>query len=352
MNEIVELRFPHFPLRLGTPLRTPSSAWPAWGIAHCSEHEFQRLVSLSEDAYCCEWQATTAAQHADITAAAKVAGLGGANQRLNASVADIAVGLVQRSQEDPIRILDLGAGAGGTTIAIWKRLPRNLRIRTHWTLLDPAEHALRQALTALLDLGVKPRQVAIEPERDLDGLRRHRRTYDLVVGTAAVHHHAYLDPVFALVANSMKPSAFLVIGDWHNHLSTHPALILSLMQQLTWAGKGADLAAFLTRYPAAARWPRKRMTPAQRHANMQITAFWLAYAQRPHPPGREFLVLEGHRPIRDYVRCLQRAGLRVPRRLPGQRGPNPRFILPRSELLAVLVAQEPQFDCDCGRKAC
>ena len=109
-QRIPELRFRNAPIRLGSHLRAPAFAWPAWGIPHDTHAEFMRLVALSEMAYGVESAPTKRASHDDIARAAAAAGLGSANEQLNAIVAVVAADVISEAPEAPFRILDLARG--------------------------------------------------------------------------------------------------------------------------------------------------------------------------------------------------------------------------------------------------
>ena len=139
------IKFLSAPLNLGSPLRTPHFAWPSWGIQYENDEEFKNLLSLSESAYSHEWKETRQVSHEAINHAAKHAGLGGANELLNDCLAEAAARIIHESHNNKFYILDVGAGSGATTHAIWKILSSNDRIRTQWLLLDPATAAMKEA---------------------------------------------------------------------------------------------------------------------------------------------------------------------------------------------------------------
>ena len=183
-------------------------------------------------------------------------------------------------------------------------------------------------------------QLTLWTERDLDALPRYSEYFSLVVSTAAIHHHAYLEPVLTGTANALAQGGFFVIADWHNSLSTHPAFILNLLSQLQWPDKHSDIELFERTYPVA-RQVQPELKSEQRQANMQIMQFWAAYARYQKSRTEQFFVLEGHRPVMHYINSLNHAGLTIPKCMPYSDSPNPLFLLPDSELLTVLVAHKP-----------
>jgi SAM-dependent methyltransferase len=329
--------FRSLPLQLGSPLRVAHFAWAHWGIKWANQSEFKRFVKQSEEEYAKEWTRTTGASHQDIALASKAAGLHDANQRLNRKVAEIVRVLINRVEGGKVQVLDLGAGAGATTLAILDAIGQRDRDRVHWVLLDPAEKALGQAYKALIKAGVPGNRVEVVVGSDLICLPKWPRRFDVVVSAAAIHHHAYLQPLFSFIAKSLKPGGHLVVGDWFNGLSLDPSKVLWLLWGLDWPEKEVDLGVFERLIGGReANWLKVR--PEDRRADEQIAAFWRNYAQIRHPGASSFIVLEGHRRPRHYVADLRRAGMMVPSRLPGRLGRNPTFLTPDSSLLGVLWA--------------
>jgi len=328
------------PLRLGTPLRAPLFAWPDWGIDMSGAKHLQLLLEQSEEAYRCEWEHTDHRNHDRIQNASQLAGLGQANGLLNAYLGKVAGILMAQIRRDTIRVLDVGAGAGATTLSVWRNLSATDRCRVQWTLIDPAIHALQQAESLLRQEGMASDQLILHAKRDAETVSMYCSHFDLVISSAAIHHHADVRPVFEDISRALMPGGFLVVADWHNTLSAHPAFILSLLDQLDWCNKRQDMQRFKRAYPRATEIP-PLLTARQRRANRQIMAFWVHYAQLNEQASDKFYVLEGHRPVAHYLRELIDAGLDVPSLIPQTQDPNPVLLLPDSELLAVSVAHKP-----------
>jgi SAM-dependent methyltransferase len=308
-QQVYELTFRNAPIRLGSPLRAPSFAWPAWGFHFDTQQEFERFVALSEKAYSGEWATTNCSSHDEISRATAAAGLGSANEHLNTCVALVAAALISEAPGSRSRILDLGAGSGATALAVWKNLDSKVRLRTSWTLVDPAKSALEQAVARLTESGMSSEQLSIYTMRDLDIMPQWNQCYDLIISTAAIHHHAYLEPVFRLIHQVLAPGGSFIGGDWHNSLSTHPAEILELLDTLQWEGKKADIASFIAKYPASRQAQPTGGSPEQLKATAHIMEFWQAYARSRRAADVEFCVIEGHRPASYYLEGFAAAGL-------------------------------------------
>lgn len=77
------------PVELGSLLRTPFYAWSNWGIHYDDQTEIEQLLEASEQCYRSEWDQTSNWGRDEIAQAATATGLGDANSRLNAAIADV-----------------------------------------------------------------------------------------------------------------------------------------------------------------------------------------------------------------------------------------------------------------------
>jgi SAM-dependent methyltransferase len=328
------------PLNFGSLLRTPTFSWKSWGIQWGSDEEFARLVALSEAAYRSEWESTIGVDHTSIQMASEAAGLGGANQTLNTLLGQVVSELLPRIPANPIRVLDIGAGTGQTSLAIWTGVAESDHGRFHWTLLDPAARALEEARGNLRTAGFDMSKVELICEEDQRHLVATIERYDLIVSTAALHHHAFLEPVFQRLADALRPGGFVVMADWHNRLSTHPRYLLSLLLEMDWPEKAESIARFREKYSSQLAEKVSSDRPDLRKADEQIRAFWREYTRLKGQSPSQFIILEGHRPVAYYLSLLEAAGLSVPAASPRTAMANPRFAFPDSSLLAVTFASK------------
>jgi SAM-dependent methyltransferase len=326
------------PVELGSHLRVPHFAWPLWGITWSSHREFNDLVGQSEKAYRSEWDGTTVRNHEEIAQASRVAGLKDANGKLNEKVAEVALSVIASHRSEQINILDVGTGSGATALAVWSQLCDEARRRTRWVFLDPAKQALMEAKQAALTAGLAAHQLDLLPSRDLDAFPYLSDKFDVVLAVASIHHHAYLPPVLSGLAQCLKPEGFLIVGDWFNGLSLHPARVLALLEKMKWKDREEYLEAFMEQFPASTNDIEEEVSDEDRCADEQIAAFWLAYSNIVGSAAHPLRVLEGHRRIEHYIGGLRKAGLHTPARLTSQNIGNPHFLIPNSSLLAVLTA--------------
>jgi len=332
---------PQMPVVLGSPLRVPHYAWPNWGITCQTAEESQTLMEASEQEYRGEWDTTNPMGHAEIAQAAVQAGLGDANALLNTEIGRIATGVFQVSALEPLSVLDLGAGTGGTTMAVSRAWEEIHEIPMKYTLVDPAAQALRAAEQNLSTRFHGHLHASFFTQTDHQFLKSTPpATFDLLVAGAAIHHHSDIRPLLALCFGALVPGGFAVIGDWHNSMWEHPYRVLQLLETMDWPRKAEDLRLFRRAYPLANQHIELPLANPDQLANSQIQAFWAAYARVHRPEVGRFVLLEGHRPVKKYIEDLSSVGFEVPSKLPGGRD-NPTFIIGGSSLLAVTVAIKP-----------
>jgi len=326
-NEIV---FAGLPFQLGNPLKTPSTAWRNWRIYWESENEFRRLAAMSETYYQNEWEDTSQMRLEAIATASCRAGLSDCNTALNTAVAEAVLRHVD-TLPSGFSMLDVGTGAGNAALAVLKRVDSAKAI-AQLHLVDPAKRSLNHAGARILDSELVPKH----------GLFLHATTdlhlpnlfpspkFDLIVSSAALHHHGHLEPAIGAIAHCLKPGGLLVVGDWHNSMWTDPGRVYELLRSLSWSEKGGDLARFANRYPTT---PVAEPDPLLRMANEQISAFWRAYTGVRTAKPLSSQMLEGHRPPADYTILARKSGLHT------VEPPQPLF--PDSALLCVHVARKP-----------
>lgn len=332
----------NLPIRLGSPLRVPHYAWHNWGIEYGSEVEFHHLVKLSEDEYRSEWDWTTDERHGDIAIASKKAGLEDANARLNKAVANVVFKII-RYRNGRIRILDVGAGSGQTTLAVIRELDELPIESAEFFLFDPAKKALQAGARRLAEIGLNEGEnFHIYPITDLNMSNYvQEESADIVVSVASIHHHAFLGAVFELIFKLCKRNGVFIIGDWHNSMWEHPNKVFAMLSKMDWTEKSKDLDKFTTVFPEALTDPGPEEDQRLNKANEQIKAFWKFYSRIGVEKNKQFSVLEGHRPTWRYRKEMERCGFSTSGSLIDTLIPtNPRPLLPDSSLLCITIGQK------------
>ena len=327
------------PVSLGSPLRAPSYAWKAWGVEWNTEEDYWGLVALSEAAYKQEWEMTGSAGHDDISTAAENAGLGNANQRLNEAVARI-VAVEAAARGHPLRLLDIGAGSGDTTLSILKAIKD--RDGLFYTLVDPAERALGEARSRLRKTGLSSgRHFELHCASDIETTTvLDSGSFDIIVAVASLHHHSDIHEPIGALSGLLAPGGLLVVGDWHNTVWEHPSRVLELLKRLHWAGKADDLDDFVDLYPNALEVTQK-VSGRMLRANKLVGEFWKAYSSCRTASQPQFLLLEGHRPPQRYIEAMGQHGLVVSSGETGSIARNPMFLSPEESLLAITAGRKP-----------
>ncbi len=336
------------PIGLGSPLRVPSHAWRNWGISWETEAEYARLITLGEEEYRKEWKTTTEHSHHDIARAANLAGLGDANSRLNAACAGLVAKEVQ-AQKRELRILDVGAGTGNTSLAVFAATSHLHHPQV--TLLDYAKSALDQASESLTASGLVPNRdfsVCLGQDMQAETLFG-KDCFDIVIAVAALHHHSDILVGLGPIAAALKPGGLVIVGDWHNTMWENPARVHALLRQLgDWPQKNQDIEQFgATLHPDQCLLQEN--DSVMERANGYITEFWKAYALSRTVSAPRLLVLEGHRSPAAYRAALSACSISVdPRMLRLDLPTNPFLLTPESSVLGITVgrkAGETLFTC-------
>ncbi|MBI4225797.1 methyltransferase domain-containing protein [Candidatus Roizmanbacteria bacterium] len=330
------------PLVMGSPNRTPSYTIANWGVQKIDE---QTVVNL----YRAEWAQGTKDQLALVSQAAEKAGLGNHPELLRQKTAQVISAILENHPTNGnLRILDVGAGPGLSTLAIWLTLPEEARSKVEMILLDPSSQSLDAAEQLIIEYGVNYQRI---DGVDLD-IPQHlfRPSVDVLTGVASIHHHSQIP--FEIYHNVLKPGGFAIFADWHNSIWEHPARVYQFLQSFDWPNKQVGLKHWLETYPQAKSAISEPEVPAERQANIDITNFWLAYAeivkQNGHLGSNAIWPLEGHRPVREYVKAMQQAGLRLDSDSisklirSGVINANPYQLLPDSSLLMLTIGQKPK----------
>ena len=328
------------PIKLGSPLKVPHYAWSDWGIIYHNENEFEELVRMSENGYEQEWMSTCEEGHKDISLASERAGLGDANEKLNEQNAQIVSKLVKYFNND-VKILDLGAGVGATTVKIFEKLEDNKKERAFFLLIDPASKASQEAEAKLNKIGLKiGKNFDIKIATDLDIPRVIKEQQDIVTSVAAIHHHAYLTRPFENIYNIIEEKGFFITADWHNSMWEHPCRVYELLTELDWVSKESDLCNFKRIYPRAVRNCSK-LKKEDMIANEMIKNFWKEYCSVRKYGKSNFMILEGHRPAEKYIDEMKKVGFKTGTDLIKKLIlHNPYQILPNSSLLCLTIGQK------------
>ena len=236
----------------GSIFRIACQYLPAWGIGVTDENR-RWIERRSIKSYCEEWRRGGDDYHKAINIAIRKANLQYAHDEINGMLAEIAVNMVRAmfelrkfSPDDPCRVLDIGAGSGGTTVAILDRMSEDKQTREmaracRFTLIEPSPDQLfsdrNDMISAEQKLGRHP--IGLDNENYsllCTDLVSHLpemapASYDMVVSNAAFHHFSFLTHMQSLY-EKLRENGVMVVGDWHNTVFSHPAYVLPILREL------------------------------------------------------------------------------------------------------------------------
>lgn len=323
-----EILTPHdeslMPLILGSPYRVPDYAYPNWGLQYIDE-------SNANQAYQAEWAVGDEEQLALVSRATILAGFGDYPELLRRTTASVVSNLVEQVKiSSTLQILDLGSGPGKSAEAVYEALPADVRGKSEITLLDPSADSLQTAEELMERKGIKHRIVHCIDSNMLGQIEP--GSVDFITAVASIHHHARIP--FDIYSDVLKPGGFLVIADWHHSLWEHPYSVYRFLTNFNWPKREEGLEHWLKIYPQAYDIPELSDKMEDRVAVEEITRFWLAYkkiADEASLDHNAIWPLEGHRPVSQYIKGMQEAGLLTD---------VPHQLLPDSTLLMITVGNK------------
>lgn len=331
------------PLQPGNPARAPSDGWKNW--FDYNQHDIEEIRTIGEEDYLDEWKDQAQFGLDDIAIAAERVGIQNVNGRLNEYVGRAAAlyaseGINHRGE---IRVLDIGALTGNTSLAFWENIPNHIRSRVRFTAIDLSRKGLEGKggyIERLREAGARISEVHVNSDLAILPLLE-EAGYDIVFEVAVRHQHG----------ENLKPTqdrfrvtregGILLAGDWHVYdMWKHPARLRTvLFPMFDFDGKEEIIENFLAAYPHA-NDELPTLTPAQQRSNYEIARFWTEYAKvwesHKDPSRPRFRFIEGHRPAEDYLRDMREAGFTVDVPLMADyTHSNPFYIRPESTLNAV-----------------
>lgn len=332
------------PVTSGGIARVPDSAYEAWGLKYQNEH-------LADLAYQAEWNVPNGEVLPSLVGKASNLAFGQDYAQLvrdeqAKTFAAIIDHLIERDRL-PSRwnAIEIGAGSGGSALAMHKALPDKVKDDVTFILIDPSRSSLDMAKQVMEQNNIKHRILA---GSDTEAIKKiEPDSADFVTGVASIHHHARIP--WELYYGVLKRFGFTVFTDWHQTTWTHPGYVYDMVSQFgDYPGKEEELEDFLGKFPQALHRPPLPSKPEDRKAMRQIWKFWAAMAdvsQEMNLEGTPLWFLEGHRDISEYVFGMSNAYLNSNNPdtfvliKSGRIKSNPEQILADSSLLQKLIGQ-------------
>lgn len=281
-------------LRFDLLLKINPSFLLHWGIgANLISDPNARQAAIN--GYAVEWTETGPEHHAAVAEGARLSGLGDSNKLMNEMMADFIVSKLKH-HEIP-RILDLGCGPGGSTIALLDNLPKRVRIMSFATLVDPAG-TLFKARDDIKNKGFKV--VAIHKSLVEDWLHiTDLGTVNIVLFGASLHH-MNVGFVLSELKKKLPGGALIGVAEWCHGLLKSPAHFRVLVSVLDNIIEPGILMRFDERFPMG---PRRRAEILDKEPKKEIAAimsmaggFWPNHAIACKKAGIKpmFSPYEGH----------------------------------------------------------
>lgn len=336
------------PVTSGGIARVPDFAYPIWGLKLEDAHEDY----LATPAYGAEWNVEGGDKLPALVGKASDLAFGADYAQLvrdrEAQTLATFVNYMYKKNRLPSRwtVAEIGAGAGGSALAMHKFLPDAIKDDVTFILIDPSRSSLDMARQVMEENNIKHKILVGSDTEAIKTLEP--KSVDFVTGVASIHHHAEIP--FGSYAGILKQYGFAIFTDWHQMTWTHPGYVYDMVSQFgDYPGKEAALEGFLEKFPQALHRPSLPSKPEDRKAMRQIWRFWAAMAQVSQEMGLEgtpLWFLEGHRDVGEYIKGMNRAGLTTRSSLilelirNDEIKSNPEQILEDSSLLQTLAGQK------------
>jgi len=276
----------HLPVCLGSVFKVDSLYYPNWGFAITPENaaELKRNAEFYYRKDYAERRRNSrieSLQKSDI----KVT-----NEKRMAEFMAIIVREMLRSMDDGKRefqICDIPAREGHLSAAIAHALLRdadteNLLSRTVFNLVDISGQKLDKAEETLTQFRAKSEKCITEDEVHFGKLSP--GSFDIVVTLGHLHHKPFLTEYLSKLNKVLKADGALVIGDWHSPLCSHPAYVISLLQNLVHDSSRLDM--FREIMASQLATPRDLLEPDETCSLMDHIAHWKSVMRRltENPP--------------------------------------------------------------------
>lgn len=349
------------PIQLESGKRVNRIYYPEWGIPE------GKYRASSDALYAKEWKGGPG-QMDNVAKAAMDSGIGSFSVSLR-NVVGRSVAYMVHEAEDKVRVMDVGAGSGGSIKPVYSQLPKDQWDKLYCLLLDPSnknQKATRDYLGKILGLQ-EGKHFDVVRGRDIDIPEKvDKGDFDIAMQVASIHHHAYLDDPFKAVTYALKKNGvkigksdggeyggIFVSGDWHSRIWESPAMVYRwLLQRMDWPQKSEGLKSFLKQFPQAEK-DIERMGSFDIGNLIAFSRYWQTWNENriklmdegKYKPDEDFFGVEGHCPVEIYENEMRNVGLLLDTPLIGKLieegiiDDNPYQLFPDHNLNMVLLGQ-------------
>jgi len=232
-NDLIKVT-KHHPICIGAVYKVDSQSYPNWGFEATKEN----MAELMRTAGCYYRKDYSERRRNGSIEQMLKTDFKVTHERRMAEFIAVTVREMMRSMDDGTRqfhICDIPAREGNLSVAIAHALRRDnetekILSRTVFHLVDISGHKLDKAEDNLSQFSGTSEKCITEDEvlfKQLDP-----GTFDIIVTLGHLHHKPFLVQYLTEMNPMLKDDGALVIADWHSPLCTHPAHILSLLQNI------------------------------------------------------------------------------------------------------------------------
>jgi SAM-dependent methyltransferase len=348
------------PIKFESAIRVNRKSYPEWDIPDGEYRE------RSDELYEKEWQGGSG-QMRNVANAAINSGLGSFSVSLRNVVGRIAAYLIHES-DDKVRLLDVGAGSGGSVKTVYSQLHPSKWNKIYSLLIDPSKKNREDARKYLKNtLGLyegKDFDFIVGRDKDIPK-KVNKGDFDIAIQVAAIHHHAYLDNPFKAVAYALRKKGFgkddekekyggvFISGDWHSRIWESPAMVYRwLLKRMKWPKKKEGIESFLKQFPQAIKeigrmgsFDLENLKAFSRYYQTWNEDRQKLISEGKYKPDEDFYAMEGHCPVEIYENEMKDAGFLLDTPIIGRvieeriTDDNPYQVFPNHNLNMVLTGQ-------------
>ncbi|NYZ77450.1 class I SAM-dependent methyltransferase [Candidatus Micrarchaeota archaeon] len=293
-----------------------------WGV-EITRDNLEWIKEKAYNSYMEEWERSGDEINTAIKRAIIATGLGEGDNILNKNVAAMAVEhmlALHDSGKRTLRVCDIGAGDGATTVAIFNRMERYAETAalgevTRFYLLEPSDERIMKGVkeninTHSLKMKHKPGVVTLTHEEAMSLFRE--GVFDIAV-TSAVYHHMPFPDYLNDIHRILSDDGVLVMGDWFYNIFEYPARVLPLLESLDREQRNTEqrrIDAFRKYFDIpfdTAAW-NDDLTVEQIMGNKIFTIYTVALANELSDMGKKLYFFEAFEPLSDRLKKMEGAG--------------------------------------------
>lgn len=304
----------------GSVFRVACQYLENWGVQIAPEN-IEWIKETALQSYMKEYEGTGEEINAAIRRAIVATGLASRSGDeegdiiLNRNIGGMAVNHLLAIHEGKKKfiICDIGAGDGGTTVAILDGLARTeetmeLASFCEFHLIEPSFKRIKSAVEDRLEKHPVKVKYSIHTGTHEEFVpMRKDGTVDMIVSSAVYHHMPfpdYLDDLYDV----LSPDGVLVMGDWFYNIFEHPARIIPLLEDLGLTKKNMDRFRNYFGIPFDTKEINKNLTTEQERTNRKFRKYTSSLAEELGKIGKIQYFIEGYELVSERMEKMRQAG--------------------------------------------